>query len=74
MNYYIVVKDFIQEGCLAVNVDNGLFIDSIDNFIAEKNKKLEVVLLSKPSAFMEYAPYEFVDSIDELKERILQRF
>lgn len=74
MNYYIVVKDFVKEGCLALEVDNSLLIDSIDTFVEEKNKKLEVVLLSKPSVFMEYAPYEFVDSVEEMKERILQRF
>ena len=64
---YILIKDVNEHGCVALKTKHGKDLVDLKTKIEDINKDtLQVVTISRPSAFMEYAPYCFVDSADEL--------
>lgn len=72
---YLVAKWFSKEGSLALNAKPGQdLIDFIDKVEARfGSTDLQLVTISRPSAYGEYEPYEFVGSeielIDKLEEQ-----
>lgn len=69
---YLVAKWFSKEGSLALNIKPGQdLIDFIDKVEARfGSTDLQLVTISRPSAYGEYEPYEFVDSENELIDKL----
>lgn len=69
---YLVAKWFSKEGSLALNAKPGQdLIDFIDKVEARfGSTDLQLITISRPSAYGEYEPYEFVDSENELIDKL----
>ena len=69
---YLVAKWFSNEGSLALSAKPGQdLIDFIDKVEARfGSTDLQLVTISRPSAYGEYEPYEFVDSENELIDKL----
>lgn len=71
MKVYLVAKNKHKHGCLALKTDMGKNILSIENKISvSADKGIQLVTISRPTAFGEYAPYNFVDSETEFIEKV----
>ena len=73
---YLVAKWFSKEGSLALSAKPGQdLIDFIDKVEARfGSSDLQLVTISRPSAYGEYEPYEFVDSEDEFIDKLEKQF
>lgn len=66
---YIVVKKRNELGCLAFRTKHGKSLVALKKKIPVMNE-LQIITISKPSAYGEYAPYTFVHSEDELLDLV----
>lgn len=67
---YLIAKDTRKRGCCALKTYHGEHLVELKrklNSIIE-DKQIQLVTLSRPSAFGEYAPYSFADDEDEFIE------
>lgn len=71
---YLIAKEFDKQGCIAVKTRHG---ETLSNFVEELNEKVsdkgvQLVTISRPSAYGEYEPYEMIETMDEFKEKVLK--
>ena len=61
---YLIAKKFNDVGCLALQTNHGQHLaDFKKKLITEiGTDKIQLVTISRPSAFGEYEPYSFVDT------------
>lgn len=69
---YVVIKDMNKQGCVAYKTKLG---KGLAELIRELNqlaprRGIQVVTISRPTAYGEYAPYSFVESSEDLKEAV----
>ena len=69
---YVLAKDRDRHGCVAFKTYHG---ESLAMLVRELNalaphKGIEIVTISRPTAYGEYAPYSFVQTAEELKEAV----
>ncbi len=64
---YLVAKNKYKHGCCVFRTDCGQNVVKIKRklFDIGKNKGLQVITISRPIAYGEYAPYHFVYSEEE---------
>ena len=64
---YLVAKDVNSHGCYALKTELGNHLvelkKSLNNLVA--NVGIQLVTISRPSAFGEYAPYSFAKDEEE---------
>ena len=64
---YLVAKKFDEIGCVALKARHGKelvkFTKSLDLKIGEKG--IQLVTISKPEAYGEYAPYKLVETKED---------
>lgn len=64
---YIVVKNVNKKGCYALKSRHGKELVKLKNALEHRvNDNVQVVLISRPTAYGEYAPYRFAESEQEL--------
>ncbi len=65
---YVLVKDKKKHGCTAFGTKPGNGLGDLKIALEEivKCKGIQVVMISRPIAYGEYAPYSFVDTKEEL--------
>ena len=64
---YVVVKNKLKKGSYALKAKHGKELVELKNNLENRaNENVQVILLSRPSAYGEYAPYNFADSEEEL--------
>lgn len=64
---YLIAKNIDKEGCVALRTTHGKHLADFKRRI-EKTvgyEKIQLVTISRPSAYGEYEPYQFVDTEDE---------
>lgn len=71
---YLIAKEFEKQGCIAVKTKHG---KDLSDMVKELNKQVsgkgvQLVTISRPSAYGEYEPYEMLDSVDDFKDRVLK--
>ena len=70
---YLVAKRFDRIGSVALRTRHGkklvTFTKEVDQRFAGKN--IQLVTISKPKAYNEYAPYKMVDSEEEAKKGLI---
>ena len=69
---YVVVTDINKQGCIAFKTRFGKGLSELTkelNRIAPR-RGIQIVTISRPTAYGEYAPYSFVQSEEELKEAV----
>lgn len=64
---YLIAKHADQHGCIAVRVNYG---SALADMVDELNKKvsgtnIQIVGISRPTAYGEYEPYQLLNSTDE---------
>ena len=69
---YLVAKKFNEVGCLALQTTHGQHLVELKRGLIQEigTEKIQLVTISRPSAFGEYAPYHFVDTEQEFKQRV----
>ena len=69
---YLIAKEFDKQGCIAVKTRHGKELSNMVNELnrAVSGKGIQLVTISRPSAYGEYEPYEMLDDIDVFKDRL----
>ena len=66
---FLIGKDFNKIGSIALQMEGGQhlvdFTDRLDREIG--HDRIQLVTISRPSAFGEYEPYRFVDTEEEFE-------
>lgn len=72
---YLVTKDRDAHGCLALKTTHGKHLVELKRELnqAVGYKGVQLVTISRPTAYGEYAPYHFVDTGQEFR-MIVKRF
>lgn len=61
---YVVAKERSSTGCYALRTEHGEALVALKKKIPRK-RGLQIVTISRPSAYGEYAPYVFAHSEEE---------
>ena len=69
---YLIAKDVNKQGCFALKTRLGKRLAALTRELNElaPRRGIQIVTISRPTAYGEYAPYTFVDSEEELKEAV----
>jgi len=69
---YVVAKNVDAIGCVAIKMKQGPSVVALKKEINTQfaGQKIQVVTISRPSAYGEYAPYHIVDTTDEFKREV----
>ena len=70
---YLIAKDRESHGCYALKTEHGKSIVELKRKLnkAVGYKGVELVTLSRPTAFGEYAPYHFIDTEEEFERLVM---
>lgn len=70
---YLVAKDRESHGCYAIKTKHGQHLVDMKRELnrAVGTRGVQLVTISRPTAYGEYAPYHFVDSEQEFRERVM---
>ena len=74
MSCYLIAKDINKKGCVALKTKIGHDLAVLReelNRITPRDE-IQIVIISRPTAYGEYAPYSFVGNADELKEAVIK--
>ena len=71
---YLVAKNVDATGCVALRTTHGKHLSAFKRKIEQKvgYDKIQLVTISRPSAYGEYEPYHFVDTKEEFAEAVGQ--
>ena len=69
---YLIAKDRNKHGCIAVQTRHGRHLVELKKELndAVGYKGVQLVTISRPTSYGEYAPYSFVDTEQEFKVRV----
>ena len=65
---YILAKDVNKHGCVAFKTRIGSELVKLSNELDQMvtGKGIQIVVISRPTAYGEYAPYSFANTKEEL--------
>ena len=71
---YIIAKHGALDGCVALKTAHGEDLVNLKRRIESQigYTEIELITLSRPSAYPEYEPYRFVDTETEFEEATIQ--
>ncbi|MCM1252067.1 MAG: hypothetical protein NC321_04540 [Clostridium sp.] len=69
---YLIAKKFDDTGCFALQTTHGShLVDFKEHLIQEiGDEQIQLVTISRPSAYGEYEPYHFVDTEQEFEQAV----
>lgn len=64
---YLVAKDTTKHGCYALKTNHGKHLVDLKRFLnnAVSGQGIQLVTISRPTAYGEYAPYRFAQTEEE---------
>lgn len=70
---YLVAKDVNKHGCYALKTSHGKHLSKM---VRELNasvgrRGIQIVTISRPSAYGEYSPYSFAKDEDEFRKMVI---
>lgn len=70
---YLIAKKFGEEGCFAVKTKHGKALADFTKSLQDKigYNGVQLVTISRPSAYGEYEPYVILDNMDSFEEKVL---
>ena len=70
---YLIAKDRKSYGCLAIKVTHGENLVELKRRLnkAVGYKGVQLVTISRPIAYGEYAPYQFASSEEEFRKKVI---
>ena len=71
---YLVAKNINDVGCVALRTTHGKHLSEFKRTLEKKvgYDKIQLVTISRPSAYGEYEPYRFVSTEDEFAQAVEQ--
>lgn len=71
---YLIAKKFNDVGCLAIQMTHGQHLAEFKNRLIQTvgYDTIQLVTISRPSAYGEYEPYHFVDTEQEFEKIVTQ--
>lgn len=71
---YLIAKNVDAVGCVALRTTHGKHLSEFKRKIEQTvgYEKIQLVTISRPSAYGEYEPYRFVDTKEEFAEAVEQ--
>lgn len=72
MAFFLIAKKFNDIGCLALQTSHGQhLVDFKKKLISEIGAdRIQLVTISRPSAYGEYEPYQFIDTEKEFEQAV----
>lgn len=72
---YLIAKDVDKVGCIALRTTHGKHLSEFKRSIEKKvgYEKIQLVTISRPSAYGEYEPYRFVDTKEEFEQAVVSK-
>lgn len=69
---YLIAKKFDNTGCLALQTTHGPhLVDFKERLLQEIGyERIQLVTISRPSAYGEYEPYHFVDTEQDFEQAV----
>jgi len=69
---FLIAKKFNDIGCLALQTSHGQhLVDFKKKLISEiGTDRIQLVTISRPSAYGEYEPYQFIDTEKEFEQAV----
>mgnify|MGYP001103092667 CR=1 FL=1 len=70
---YLIAKKFDGKGCIAVKARHGKILADFTEKLQKKVEQngVQLVTISRPSAYGEYEPYEIIENSEKFQERVL---
>ena len=70
---YLIAKKFESTGCVALQTAHGQHLVDLKKGLLQKvgYDDIQLVTISRPSAYGEYEPYEIMESEEKFRERVL---
>ena len=70
---YVVAKDRNKQGCYALKARIGKHLSEYTKSLNESLPRdgIQIVVISRPTAYGEYAPYSFVDTEEEFRNKVM---
>ena len=70
---YLVAKDINKRGCVAYKTKHGQALIELKEELISKVgiERIQLVTISRPSAYGEYEPYTFVKTEEEMIKAVL---
>lgn len=70
---FVVAKHADKPGCVAIQMRHGAHLVEFKKGITERVgfPKMQLVTISRPSAYGEYAPYKIVDTEQDFEQAVL---
>ena len=71
---YLVAKHIDAVGCVALKTTHGEHLSRFKRNLESQigYDKIQLVTISRPSAYGEYEPYHFVNTKEEFEERVVK--
>lgn len=70
---YLIAKRMNKSGCIALQTEPGEELARFADEIQERlGYDIEIITISRPTAYGEYEPYRFVHSYDEFEKEAKQ--
>lgn len=68
---YLIAKKFNESGSIALKAVRGKELAYfVDEFQEKIGYDIQLVTITRPSAYGEYEPYHFVDSYEEFEKKV----
>ena len=71
---YLVAKKFDEMGCIAMKTRHGKaladYAENLQQIIGHNG--IQLITISRPSAYGEYEPYEIIGNKEEFQQRVLE--
>ena len=69
---YLIAKRFGDLGCVALQTEHGPHLADFETKLMRSvgYDKIQLVVISRPSAYGEYEPYSFVDTEQEFEQEV----
>lgn len=70
---YLIAKDRNKHGCYALQTTHGKHLVELKKRLnaSVASKGIQLVTISRPTAYGEYAPYHFIDSEQEFEKLVV---
>lgn len=66
---YLIAKRFKQSGCIALQTKAGIEMAEFADALQEKlGYDIQIITISRPTAYGEYEPYHFVHSYKDFEK------
>ncbi len=71
---YLIAKKFDEIGCIAMQASHGEHLAQFKKSLLNQigYEKIQLVTISRPSAYSEYEPYHFVESEQDFEKAVLE--